>query len=255
MDRVTPASVLHALSQPPLTNPLSELMLQPPSSPAANASGTSDAGGALAQTTSQKVGKDGFLKILVTQLKNQNPTDPMKGRDFASQLAQFSSVEQLTSIGDQLEAQKGGNQALMRSVNSGVATDLIGKSVEADGNQFSRNGEGETTLGMDLSSSASEVTVTIRNSAGSAVRTRTLENVGAGPQEITWNGTNDEGNQVPDGDYSFEVEATDSEGETVKASPFIEGSVDRVTFGKDGTQLWVNGAKISMDRVRGVAAP
>jgi flagellar basal-body rod modification protein FlgD len=231
-------------------------MLEPPSSPAsAGAAQSSGGGGALSQATSQQVGKDGFLKMLVTQLKNQNPTDPMKGRDFASQLAQFSSVEQLTSIGDQLEAQKGGNQALMRSVNSGVATDLIGRTVEAEGNQFSRSGEGETTLGMDLNSPASEVTVTIRDDAGNAVRTRTLDNVQAGSKEITWDGTSDAGNQVPDGDYSFEIEATDPQGESVEASPYLKGSVDRITFGQDGTKLLVNGAKISMDRVRSVAAP
>ncbi|MFB6278460.1 MAG: flagellar hook assembly protein FlgD [Salinibacter sp.] len=231
-------------------------MLEPPSSPAsAGAAQSSGGGGALSQATSQQVGKDGFLKMLVTQLKNQNPTDPMKGRDFASQLAQFSSVEQLTSIGDQLEAQKSGNKALMRSVNSGVATDLIGRTVEAKGNQFSWNGEGETTLGMDLNSSASEVTVTIRDDAGNAVRTRTLENVQAGSKEITWDGTSDAGNQVPNGDYSFEIEATNPQGESVEASPYLKGSVDRISFGKDGTKLWVNGAKISMDRVRSVAAP
>lgn len=231
-------------------------MIESPSSPAsAGAEQSSDGGGALSQATSQQVGKDGFLKMLVTQLKNQNPTDPMKGRDFASQLAQFSSVEQLTSIGDQLEAQKGGNQALMRSVNSGVATDLIGRTVEAKGNQFSRSGEGETTLGMDLNSPASEVTVTIRDDAGNAVRTRTLDNVQAGSKEITWDGTSDAGNQVPDGDYSFEIEATDPQGESVEASPYLKGSVDQITFGEDGTKLWVNGAEISMDRVRSVAAP
>jgi flagellar basal-body rod modification protein FlgD len=232
-------------------------MIESPSSPAsAGAEQSSDEGGALSQATSQQVGKDGFLKMLVTQLKNQNPTDPMKGRDFASQLAQFSSVEQLTNIGDQLEAQKGSNQALKQSVNSGVATDLIGRTVEANGNQFTRGGEEqETTLGMDLSSSASKVKVTVRDGAGNAVHTRTLENVQAGTKEITWDGTTDEGSQVPDGNYSFDIEATDSQGETVEASPYLKGTVDRVTFGEEGTQLWVNGAEISMDRVRSVAAP
>jgi flagellar basal-body rod modification protein FlgD len=201
------------------------------------------------------VGKDGFLRILVTQLKNQNPTEPMKGRDFASQLAQFSSVEQLTSIGDQLESQKGGNQALMQSVNSGVATDLIGRTVKADTNQFSVSGGQEKTLGMDLSSPASEVTVTIRNGAGSPVRTRTLENVQAGETEITWDGTNDEGNQVPDGNYSFGIEATSPQGDSVEASSFLKGKVDRVSFGKEGARLLVDGAKIPLGRVRSVAAP
>jgi flagellar basal-body rod modification protein FlgD len=230
-------------------------MIESPSSPAAADAKQTSGGGALSEATSQQVGKDGFLKMLVTQLKNQNPTDPMKGRDFASQLAQFSSVEQLTSIGDQLESQKGGNQALTQSVNSGVATDLIGRTVKADSNQFAQSGGQEKTLGIDLSSPASEVTVTIRNGAGSPVRTRTLKNVEAGETEITWNGTDDEGNQVPDGNYSFDVEATSPQGDSVEANPFLTGNVDRVSFGKEGARLLVDGAKIPLDRVRSVAAP
>lgn len=223
--------------------------------PSTSPASSSSAGAALSQAASQKVGKDGFLKILVTQLKNQNPTDPMKGRDFASQLAQFSSVEQLTNISDQIEGQQSSNRALMQSVNSGVATDLIGRTVEADGNQFAWNGEGKTTLGMDLNAPASKVTVTIRDAAGNAVRTRTLEDVQAGSEEITWDGTTDADAPAPEGRYSFEVEAVDAQGESVEASPYLKGSVDRVAFGKDGTQLWVDGAKISMGRIRSVAAP
>jgi len=230
-------------------------MIESPSAPAPAGTAQSDNGGALSEATSQQVGKDGFLKILVTQLKNQNPTDPMKGRDFASQLAQFSSVEQLTNIGDQLESQKGGNEALTRSVNSGVATDLIGRTVKADGNQFTQSEGQEKTLGMDLSSLASEVTVTIRNSAGSPVRTRTLENVQAGETEITWDGTSDDGSQVPDGNYSFDVEATGPQGGAVEATSFLKGSVDRVSFGEEGARLLIDGAKIPLDRVRSVAAP
>ncbi|MFB6273780.1 MAG: flagellar hook assembly protein FlgD [Salinibacter sp.] len=230
--------------------------MQPLSSPSAsNGNGSPNASNALAKTTSQKLGKDGFLKILVTQLKNQNPSKPMKGRDLASQLAQFSSVEQLTNISNQLKQQKASNRALTQSVNSGVATDLIGKNVEAKGGQFSWSGEGETQIGMNLKSAASEVTVTIQNAAGNAVRTRTLENVQAGSKEITWDGTNDAGASVPDGDYSVKIEATDEQGNSVKATPYLAGSVDRVAFGKNGTKLWIGGAKIPMDRVESVAAP
>lgn len=229
-------------------------MIQSASSPETSGASQS-AGGALSQATSQKVGKDGFLKMLVTQLQNQNPTDPMKGRDFASQLAQFSSVEKLTTISDQIKSQKGANQALTKSVNNGVATDLIGRTVEASGNQFTQSGGQEKTLGMDLSSSASEVTVTIRDSGGNAIRTRTLEDVQAGSHEITWDGTTDSGAQAPDGEYSFDIEATGPEGDSVEASPYLKGSVDRVTFDQDGTRVLVDGTKIPMGRIRSVAQP
>lgn len=225
----------------------------PSSSPSTSANASSGSGG-LAGAASSNLGKNEFLQLLVTQLRNQNPRSPMKGRKFATQLAQFSSVEQLTNISDQIQQQQGSNRALARSINNGVATDLIGRSVEASGNQFQWNGEGEQTLGMDLSAPASEVTVTIRNSAGTAVHTRTLENVGAGPKEITWDGTTEEGSRLPTGTYTFDVEATDGQGESVDGSQYVEGTVDRVTFGKDGTRLWVDGTKLSMNRLRSVAA-
>jgi len=229
-------------------------MIQSATSPETSG-GAQSAGGALSQATSQQVGKNGFLKMLVTQLKNQNPTDPMKGRDFASQLAQFSSVEKLTTISDQIKSQKGANQALTKSVNSGVATDLIGRTVEAAGNQFTQKNGQKKTLGMDLSSSASEVTVTIRDSGGNAVRTRTLEDVQAGSQEITWDGTTDSGATAADGTYTFDVEATGPEGDPVETTPYLKGSVDRVTFDQEGTRVLVDGTKVPMQRIRSVAQP
>lgn len=221
-------------------------------SPAASQQGSSGSG-ALGEVSDQKLGKNDFLKLLVTQLRNQNPNSPMKGRKMATQLAQFSSVEQLTNIRDQLKNQQGSNRALAQSVNNGVATDLIGRNVEVSGNTFQWTGEGEATLGMELSSPASEVKVTIRDAAGNAVRTRTLENVGAGPKEIKWDGRADGGSHLPTGTYSFDVSATNGDGDTIRARSYVEGAVERITFGRDGTKLWVNGTEVSMDRVRSVS--
>lgn len=224
------------------------------SNPAANTSASSSGSENFSQAASKELGKNDFLKLLVAQLSNQDPTNPMEGREFAAQLAQFTSVEQLTNISGQMEAQQGANDALAQSINSGVATDLIGRTVETAGNKVTWTGEGERTLGFDLSSPASEVTVTIRNAAGSPVRTHTLNNVSAGSEEITWDGTSDGGGTLPEGNYTFDVSATDANGEPVSASPYMTGTVDRITFGQEGTQLWVDGTKVSMGNVRSVAA-
>ena len=204
---------------------------------------------------SQEMGKDEFLRLLVAQLGNQDPMNPMKGQEFAAQLAQFTSVEQLTNINTQLEEQKGTRQALMQSVNGGVAAGLIGREVEAAGNTVSWRDEGQTTLGLELSDPAEEVTVTIRDAAGNPVMTHTLEDVEEGAEKIKWDGTSDEGSRVPEGTYSFEVEATDSGGDPIGARTFLSGAVDRVTFGEEGTMLWVDGTKVPMGQVRSVKAP
>lgn len=220
---------------------------------ASGASQGTSGSGVLGQATSQKLGKNDFLKLLVTQLRNQNPNNPMKGREMATQLAQFTSVEQLKNISSQIENQQGANRALAQSINNGVATDLIGRQAEVSGNTFTWDGEGDVTLGMDLQSSATEVKVTIRDSAGNAVRTKTLDGVSPGSKEITWDGTTDDGSMLPTGQYSFDVEATDGDGNAITSSSYIQGTVERITFGQDGTQLWVNGTQTTMDRIRSVS--
>jgi len=239
-------------------------MLTPPTndpSAANGATGASASAGAsgsapdsAAEAASQELGKNDFLQLLVAQLSNQDPTNPMEGREFAAQLAQFTSVEQLTNISDQIEAQQGANDTLSQSINSGVATDLIGRTIEAQGNQVTWSGEGDKTLSFNLGSPASEVKITIRSAAGTPVRTRTLDDLSAGPQEIEWSGTNNDGDPLPQGTYTFDVQAADADGNPVNASTFLRGTVDRVTFGQDGTLLWVDGTKVSMGNVRSVAA-
>lgn len=227
--------------------------ISPTSAPASAAAASAASGqGAFSKAGSKEMGKEAFLQLLVAQLGNQDPMNPMKGQEFAAQLAQFSSLEQLTNISGQMEQQQGDSTALMQSVNSGVAAGLIGRSVEAAGNTVEWTGEGEATLGLDLSAPASEVTVKIRNAAGSVVHSQTLENVSAGAEEIRWSGTTEDGSRLPKGTYSFDVTATDGEGNPVEAGTYIGGTVDRVTFGQEGTLLWVNGTKVPMGQVRSV---
>lgn len=214
---------------------------------------SSNGSGALSEATSQNMGKNDFLKLLTTQLQNQDPSNPMKGRQFAAQLAQFSSVEQLNNISSQLEGQKKGNDGLAQSINDNMATDLIGRSVEASGNTMQWTGEGKATFGLDLERPASEATVTIRDGAGNAVHTQTLEDVSK-TTEVSWDGTADGGGQVPEGSYSVDVSATNGSGDSIQATAQLEGTVDRVTFEDGGTSLWLGGARIPMGRVQSIAA-
>jgi len=222
-----------------------------------NASGPQEAGsggrGALSEATSANLGKNDFLKLLTTQLQNQDPSNPMKGKDFAAQLAQFSSVEQLTNISSQIEEQGNSDGALAQSINDSIATDLIGRTVETTGSTMQWRGEGEATFGLDLERPASEATVTIRDAGGNAVRTKTLEDVSK-TTEVSWDGTADGGGQVPEGTYSVDVSATGGSGDSIEATARLKGTVDRVTL-KDGkTSLWIGGAQVSMGRVQSIAA-
>ena len=92
--------------------------------------------------------RDDFLQLLVTQLGNQDPLNPMDGQEFAAQLAQFSSLEQLININESMIQSGEINGLLAQSVNAGVAADLIGKTIEAEGDQFQYSGEDSTSLAL-----------------------------------------------------------------------------------------------------------
>ncbi|GIV61226.1 MAG: basal-body rod modification protein FlgD [Rhodothermaceae bacterium] len=205
-----------------------------------------------APTGSQILGKDEFLRLLVTQLSNQDPLNPLQGQEFAAQLAQFSSVEQLINIQETLAANGASLDVLAQTTNAGIASGLIGKTVEALGDQVSWDGEGERILGFDLAGSADTVTLTIRDAAGNVVRTVDLGQQDAGQHTFTWDGKDKYGATVAAGTYTFEVTATEADGDAVEATEHVTGTVDRITFGPEGILLWLGGTAVSLANVSAV---
>lgn len=213
--------------------------------------GASGQASALQQAQSQSaLGKQEFLKLLTTQLKSQDPMNPMKGQEFAAQLAQFSSLEQLLNINETLGNQSASNGLLASRINSSLATDLLGKEVQAGGNTLQWEGDGEVPLGFDLAGPAADVTVTVRDATGQPVFQQNMGGLNGGFHEFAWDGTNADGEALARGAYTFSVEATDSNGTAVEAAPFQSGTVDRVTFGEGEPTLWVNGSAIPLSQVR-----
>lgn len=203
--------------------------------------------------SNEGMGKEEFLRLLVTQLSNQDPLNPMDGQEFAAQLAQFTSVEQLVNINGTLEGQQEMYGLLSQNVNSGVAAGLLGRHVEASGNQVSWSGGDPIDLGFTLPDNAAEVTVTVKNSAGATVRTMTLDGYDKGSHTAEWDGRDDDGREVPEGSYTFSVDARDTAGGAVAATPYVGGHVDRVTFGEDGIQLWIGDTRLPMSAIRTVS--
>ena len=207
----------------------------------------------LSAVTDASLNRDDFLQLLVTQLSNQDPLNPMDGQEFAAQLAQFSSLEQLISINDSISLSTDLNGLLAQSINSGVAADLIGKTVEAEGNEFLYEGEGNTSLKFELDQAATDVQVEIFDPAGRKVRTLSLSNLDSGDHDITWDGKDDEGNELVRGEFTFSVSATDANGNQVNARTFISGQVDRVTYNQNGIFLWIGNTSIAMGNVSSVS--
>ncbi|NWF90384.1 MAG: flagellar hook capping protein [Ignavibacteriaceae bacterium] len=195
-------------------------------------------------TTNAKatMGKDDFLELMLTQLKNQDPLSPLEGTEFAAQLAQFTSLEQLMNLNDSMETSIDANYYLTQSINNTLAATLIGKEVKLSTNEFSFSGQESMSLGYNLSSQANNITVKIYNESGSLIKT--IENAPkmSGDNKLIWNLTDNEGNKVPQGKYRFEVEATDSQDLPISASKFIVGQINGVKFSSYGTKLLINGS-------------
>lgn len=219
--------------------------------PDAAAASNQGASGALTGAA-QQLGRDEFLQLLMTQLQNQDPLNPMESYEFAAQLAQFSSVEQLINIGDAIEAGDEASGLMAQSINSSVATGLIGREVEAESNALSLNGEGGVPFGFDLPADAQNVKVTIQSAeSGVTLRTLDLGGFSAGEHQVTWDGKDGDGNLL-EGTYTFTVEALNKDGDAVPAQPVVKGVVDRVTFGPEGIQAWIGGAGIPMALIRSI---
>jgi flagellar basal-body rod modification protein FlgD len=205
-----------------------------------------------ATSNGRVMGKEEFLRLLVTQLSNQDPLNPMNGHDFAAQLAQFSSVEQLINISRGMEAQAGMQHMLAQSFNSGVAAGLIGKQVEAQATGFTLREPGDVELRFSLSDRSAVTTVRVRDAAGQVILTREIKDLDSGEHDFKWDGRDSRGALVPAGTYSVEVAAESRDGTTVNAFAQLAGTVDRVTFGAEGILLWLGRTAVSLGAVRSV---
>jgi flagellar basal-body rod modification protein FlgD len=197
------------------------------------------------KTTTQKaLGKEDFLKMLVAQLKNQDPLNPMDGTDFTAQLAQFSSLEQLSNLNTQIQ-----NQTLsMTSMAHSQAVNMIGKSVTVSGtNTLTANGQ-PLDIGYSLDGDASQVIISILDKLGNVVETLNASDQKSGQNSITWDmsaGTK--------GDYTFQVLAKDASGNDVTANASTKGTVEAVQFKDNQIYLIVNGQQVPFSDVTHIA--
>jgi len=198
---------------------------------------------------SNELGKNDFLKLLVAQLQAQDPLDPQSAEDFSAQLAQFSSLEQLTNVNDNLKQIESFGQA----VNNASLINLVGKNVDSPGDRIDYN-PGETkALDFSLSEEAAKVEVDIFDSTGNKVTTLTLSNQSAGNNQAIWNGNDGTGKPVQPGTFTFQVKAETINGEEIPARTFISGKITDVIFDEDGTQAIINGQKTAVSEISRVS--
>lgn len=200
------------------------------------------------RTPKNTLGKQDFLNLLVSQMRNQDPLDPMKGTEFAAQLAQFSSLEQLTNLNTSMTQSLDANAILTQSINNGLSATFIGKDVRAAVDTFQYTGEGDVKIGYDLPVNASKVTVKIYDSNGVLVNTLN-GGTGSGQNSLTWDGTTGKDEAVASGKYSFKVEAVGEDGKAITAEKFLFGTISGVRFKPEGTVFVIDGMEIALGNI------
>jgi flagellar basal-body rod modification protein FlgD len=187
------------------------------------------------------LGKNDFLKLLVSQLQNQDPLNPSDPTEFTAQLAQFSSLEQLSNVNKNLEK-------LVSSQDLGAMA-FIGREVVAENTGFSL-GAGNVDLGYRLNGPADEVTLHVQDSLGRTVARISAQGLTPGEHFLTWNGKDENGQAVPAGDYALMVSALQGEDTAVSATSLVKARVTGVDLYASGALLVTEAGHIPMNRVK-----
>jgi flagellar basal-body rod modification protein FlgD len=212
-----------------------------------------DTMGSSSGTTSAADLQSTFLTLFVTQLQNQNPTNPVDSSQMTSQLAQIDTVtgiSQLNTSLTSLSAQLTAGQEMQ-------AASLIGTDVLAPGSSVTVSGGTASSFGVQLSSAVSSLTLTVKNAAGQVVDTINEGAQSAGVVPLTWNGTDTAGNQVADGTYTISASYPNSSGGQSAATTLTAAQVDGVTQQASGAPALVlsNGSTASLSQIASIALP
>ncbi|HHS7812021.1 MULTISPECIES: flagellar hook assembly protein FlgD [Pseudomonas] len=187
-------------------------------------------------TGGKALGKDAFLQLLVTQLKNQNPLDPQDNSAFVAQLAQFSSLEGITTLNSTVSS-LAGNYSSSQALQ---ASSLVGRNVIVQTNTVQLDDPSKGMTGsVTVPSSIAGGTVSITDSSGTVVRTIDLGSRAAGSASFTWDGKDKDGNLVKTGTYTVKANASIN-GTATDMATYLPATVNSVTISQTGGELMLN---------------
>jgi flagellar basal-body rod modification protein FlgD len=206
--------------------------------------------GDTATTPAQSLDKDDFLRLLTTQLRNQDPLNPISNADFIAQTAQFSSLEQLQKMNGALERLTG----QMGGSATANAAALLGRVVTVNGTPVGLEAGRPVNLGYSLAASASSAVLVVQDGAGKVVRTMQLGQKGRGPHQVAFDGRDDQGRLLPSGSYVYRLVAVDGTGRVIPGTITGAGQVTGINVEDGQVVLMVGDQRVPWSNVVGVVA-
>jgi flagellar basal-body rod modification protein FlgD len=211
---------------------------------------SSTSGASLSSTTGASLAGNfqTFLTLLTTQLKNQNPLDPLYTNQFTQQLVQFASVEQQLKTNDQLATLVSMQQATQAT----EALAFVGKTAVVSGTTASL-ANSQATWDLDVPSN-SNMTVNISNSVGQTVYSGKYAAAAGKNQPFSWNGQGNDGAQWPDGQYKLTTTAVDSSGSPVAIGTHVQGVVSSVDLTQQPPLLTIGGETYTLSQIQRIVS-
>ncbi len=193
--------------------------------------------------------KDTFLRLLITELQNQNPLEPMSNQDFVNQMVQFQNMEQMTNMSQSLQDYLG----TLHATTKLQASSVVGKYVVIEGNEVSLSGGLADSVLYSMEAEGN-VVIKIKDNDGRIVRTESIGFKEAGIQSYRWDGKNDYGAVLPDGTYSYQLSTIDENGKQVEFGGVIGGIVQAVQYVDNEIFVILNGEKYSYEKIIEISA-
>lgn len=210
---------------------------------------TTAAATAAAASSSTGLSSSDFLNLLVSELQNQNPLDPTDSTDFINQLTSYANFDSQQTLNTNLSTLVSSFNSLL-TLNS---SNYIGQTVTAKGDTGTLQ-NGQINFGYSLDSSAASVQLSVLDSSGNVVWSGTGTNT-AGSNSFNWDGTTSDGSQLTDGgQYTLNVTATDSTGQSVYGYTTVTGKVTSVDNSTGTPMLVMGGTSVATTNVIGVTS-
>jgi flagellar basal-body rod modification protein FlgD len=189
--------------------------------------------------------KSAFLSLLTEQLKNQDPTQPMDNTAFVAQLAQFSSLEQMSNVNDNLTKLITTQSTSLQT----TAASMVGKTAVFESDEVVLEKDKPAVFTATLSQAAANVAMVIQNSEGKTVRTSGLGALPSGVNPFSWDGLDDSGKAVAPGAYTVALTATDINGKAVSLTQNGSARITGITYDNGTPEFQAGGHTLKLSDI------